>query len=121
MWNNEINYRVRFKEDTRDVCIIEADAPIDVEKMRNFIRKTRRVFHLTDDVEILVIEERHVIKRRNVTSEIIGVDANTNHFHLYDTALGIRDAHENGEIAPLESYRQMREAFGWDDDKDRPA
>ena len=67
-FDDYFSYRVRFESEGDDqVCVIEADGPINTQKMRAFIEKTRRVYNLDPETKIRVIELRKVIERHDLS------------------------------------------------------
>ena len=53
MFADTFQYRVRFVNEDKNTCVIEADAPVDIDKVRAFIAKTRRVFKLAEDADTI--------------------------------------------------------------------
>lgn len=111
MYNEQHQYRVRFQGDSRRMCVIEGEAPIDVERMRAFIARQKRVFDLAGYVEIRVIERNTVIDRRDVTRNILGSMQGTTQEQKMRTIRRVLEEHEDGRISALESYHAVRDLF----------
>lgn len=117
MFAENFQCRVRFVSEDKNACVIEADAAVDINKVRAFIAKTRRVFNLTEDADIQVIELRQVVERRNITECI--------HFlNILDAAIDrphqireISEKFDRGEMTVLESCRAVRNLIYWEDEE----
>ena len=117
MFADTFQYRVRFVNEDKNTCVIEADAPVDIDKVRAFIAKTRRVFKLAEDADIQVIELRRVVERIDITDYIEISNIVDVVLERPNKILEILEKRKRGELTALESYRAARSLFDWDDEE----